>query len=177
MRAGWACLCCLLFCAAAADARQVRVVRTGDARLAGIEAVDVVVTRDDAARDGPCAIGIQGVQQAAVTALRAASLTATVSEKAPSWFHSVVFAIGVLRVGDACAASIASEIITPVEAIPDADRHLPRDVWGSLLIGDMALVRHHTLVQAAPAGLASAVEHSVAAHAAAYAERIIAARR
>src|SRR5687767_2726477 len=105
----------VIFAAAvnAAAAAQVRVVRYGDDRLAGITQVDVVVSiAGDVDR---CPIDRVRLQQAAVETLRASRVAATVSEKASSWFHSVLVNAHAAAVGGGCASAIGAELIAQVD--------------------------------------------------------------
>ena len=103
---------------------QVRVVRQGDERLAGITAVDVLV-RVAPERDAPCATARAPLQELAIGALRAVPLTATLSEKSASWFYTVLVTVTSTVAGRSCAAAVATELIAHVEAVPDADRAAP----------------------------------------------------
>lgn len=137
---------------------QVRVVRYGDDRLVGIREVDVVVTTEDAG--APCAADRAALQATAVVPLRQAGLRATTSDKAPSWYYSVVIHVVGHPTGPSCAVAISSELVAEVEGVPEADRSLAPGAWGSLLVGGMPLVRVTDLVSA-PRG-----EHHAAAAAA-----------
>lgn len=159
---------------AAAPAAQVRVVRHGDDRLAGIREVDVLV---DAAGDGACAPMPEPLQQAAVDALRQRGLGATVSEKAPSAFHSVVITVRTLPAAAACVAVVASELEVPVDGVPEEDRYLPPGAWGSLLIGSMRLLWEHALVETPPAARHTRLDAAVRTQMTAIASRILAAQR
>ena len=144
-------------------AAQVRVVRSGDDRLSGIDAVDVLVTQT-ATGDG-CALPIAALRKAAVDALGRAGLRATASEKARSWFHSIVIDVHTTLANAICASAVTTELVTEVEGIPDADRQRPPGTWGSLLRGYMPLVRETVLVTAPPASHDASVQTAVEAHA------------
>ena len=126
---------------------QVRVVRHGDDRLSGIREIDVVVTTQ-AATPAACTPDRATLQTAAVTALRQAGVRATVSDKAPSWFYSLVIDARSAGLGGSCATAISTELVAQVQGIPDADREASPGSWGSLLVGAMPLVRAIDLVTA-----------------------------
>ena len=138
---------------------QVRVVRHGDERLAGITAVDVLV-RVTPDRDAPCATARVHLQEVAINALREVPLTATLSEKSASWFYTVLVTVASTAAGRSCAAAVATELIAHVEAMPDADRAAPPGTWGSLLVGELPLVRDSALVTT-PAKAHDAAVHKV----------------
>jgi hypothetical protein len=141
---------CLGLGAAAALAQsgaQVRVVRHGDDRLAGITEVDVLV-RVTPDREAPCALARTSLQDVALATLGGLSLKATLSEKSASWFHTVLVTVTSTAANGSCAAAIATELVAHVEARPDADRQAPRGQWGSLLVGELSLIRESALVTA-----------------------------
>lgn len=152
---------------------QVRVVREGDARLYGIREADVVV--DVQSEAGECMLTRAAVQATARDALRGGGLTATVSEKARSGFYSLVVAVRSRPTGPACAASVATELVAEVRAVPEADAAAAPGAWGSILKGALPLVRESTLVIAAPSAHDATVQDTVRAHAAAIAARVRAA--
>jgi hypothetical protein len=127
---------------------QVRVVRRGDDRLRGIRSVDVVVI-DTPPSDSECAVGTRTLQEGAVAALQATGLRGTVSAKAPSWFYTVEIDVRSLRAGEHCVTSLSADLIAHVDGSPEADRGLPANAWGSLLVGTMRLV-HESALLAAP---------------------------
>jgi hypothetical protein len=137
---------CLGLSAGAAGA-QVRVVRHADDRLAGIMEVDLLV-RVTPDRSAPCALAVGPLQEVALATLRSIPLKATLSERAASWFYTVLVTVTSTPAGGACAAAVATELVAQVEAIPDADRQAPAGQWGSLLVGELPLVREHVLVTA-----------------------------
>ena len=79
----------LIVGASIAASPQVRVVRRGDERLAGIDTVDVVVRGLDTA-PAACGVGKPALFDAATGALRRAGLRATVSARDSSWFYSTI---------------------------------------------------------------------------------------
>jgi hypothetical protein len=142
---------------------QVRVLRSGDDRLSGITAVDVLV--DVAAADGQqCIVDRARAAGRAVVALRAARIEATVSDKAPSWFYSVLVDIHTTLVGASCVAAVSTELVAHVQGAPEADKLASPDRWGSLLIGPMSLLRENTLVTARPEEHDATVQKTVEAH-------------
>jgi hypothetical protein len=168
----------VMFAAAAmtaAAASQVRVVRYGDDRLTGITQVDVVVSiAGDVDR---CPIDRARLQQAAVETLRALQVRATVSEKASSWFYSVLVSAHAAAVGGSCASAIGAELIAQVDGIPEADRHAAPGAWGSLLVGRLSLIRETAMVTSRAPEHAVPVETALRAQIAAIGERISAVNR
>jgi hypothetical protein len=122
---------------------QVRVVRYGDDRLAGINEVDMVVSLT---ADSSCPIAPDTLETLAAAVLRQAGLKATTSRKASSWFHSVLIDIRTVSAGGVCASAVTTELVAQVEAVPEADRSLPPGRWGSWLVGSMSLLRFTDLV-------------------------------
>ena len=120
-------------------ASPVRVIRRGDDRLKGIDTVDVLVNElgDDSVT---CGISRPALQQAAVSALVASGVKATVSEKASSWFFTVHVTVQTARIDDRCATSVHTELRTRVDAIPEIDRYATNGEWGSLMIGELSLI-------------------------------------
>jgi hypothetical protein len=125
----------------ATTAAQIRVVRSGDSRLVGISMVDVVVeTRASPdAKSQRCLPPRDELGRLAVATLSAATLKATLSDRASSWFHTV-YVLGHATLVDG----------TCVNAIPDADTQRPSGQWGSLLRGDLSLTRDGVLVSSPP---------------------------
>lgn len=117
----------------------VRVVRRGDDRLKGINTVDVLV--NELSSDSvTCGISRPALQQAAVSALVASGVKATVSEKASSWFFTAHVTVQTARIDDRCATSVHTELRTRVDAIPEIDRYATGGEWGSLMIGELSLI-------------------------------------
>jgi hypothetical protein len=150
---------------------QVRVVRHGDDRLAGITQVDVVV---EIAGDlsGQCAMGRAAVAELAQAALREAGVKASLSEKASSWFYSVVIRVTTAAAspassqppvrGSVCVAFVETELVAQVAGFPEGDRNATGK-WGSILIGQMPLVAKTDLVTGAPEEHDAAVRQAVRA--------------
>ena len=153
---------------------QVRVVRYDDNRLAGIDQVDVLLTGEsnDA---GDCAPARTLLQSVALDALRGAGLKATVSEKARSWFYSVVISSTAARVNAHCVTALSTQLVAEVQGIPEADRYAPAGSWGSLLVGSMPLVSITDLVTSPAKEHHSAVGVRLRAQLATIAARIRAA--
>ena len=130
--------------AAAAEA-QVRELRHGEDRLKGITAVDVAIdpVSADAAR---CGIARVRLQEAAMETLTAAGLRATLSAKASSWFYTVYATVSSVRSGGQCSSSVVTELTAQVQGIPEADRQVPADRLGALLVGQLTLIRHNGIV-------------------------------
>lgn len=149
---------------------QVRVVRAGDARLAGIDEVDVLVMEDSDGRG--CTFTRLAAQERAIRALRAANIKATGSDKARSWHYSVVIDVERAETATVCASAITTELLAEVSAIPEADRNLPAGAWGSLLVGVMPLARDKTLVIGAALEHDAAVQRAIEIQVAAIAARI-----
>ena len=149
---------------------QVRVVRRGDDRLTGINAVDVLVVGTTVA--GACAITKGAVYDRAVRALQNAQVEATVSQKDRSSYHSVVITIEVANTGSSCATAVSTDLVTEVAGIPEADNDAAPGTWGSLLIGAMSLVTRNALVIGTPVEHDAAVQHAVERHAAEIAAKL-----
>jgi len=149
---------------------QVRVVRHGDERLAGISQVDVVVsTNGDVAR---CPVDRAQLQQSAVAVMGASRVKATVSEKASSWFYSVLVTTHSVAAGGTCASAVTAELVAQVEAMPEADRQAAPGTWGSLLVGPMSLVRETELITSPPVEHAARLQKLIGAQLAAIGARI-----
>jgi hypothetical protein len=118
----------------------VRVVKHGDDRLTGINAVDVLVEdlTPDAAR---CGLSKRDLQDTAATALVAAALRATISQKASSWFYTVYVRAHTAAADQHCVTAVDAELMTRVDGIPEIDRYATDGAWGSLLVGDLSLIR------------------------------------
>jgi hypothetical protein len=158
-----------------ASASQVRVVRYGDDRLYGITDVDVVVSMaGDAAK---CSVERMSLQQSVVDALRASRIKASVSEKASSGPYSVLVSAHSAAVGRSCVTAIGVELIAHVDGIPEADRRLSPEMWGSILVGPLSLVRESALVNSVAANHEIAVLTALRAQVAAIGARITAANR
>jgi hypothetical protein len=140
---------------------QVRVVRSGDDRLAVVSAVDVLLLHTEA--DSRCAVTIPAMQALAVGALREAGLPATLSETAPSDAYSVVIDIGSASREDLCAATVTTELVAQVDGLPHGDKSRPGQ-WGSILVGYMPLIHLRTLV------IGPALEHDAAVRRAVHAQ-------
>lgn len=166
-------VCVSLSLGIAVVSAQVRVVRHGDDRLAGIHEVDVLVTGSGA--DSPCRIDVAAVQSRAIAALTTAGIKATVSEKARSWHYSVVIDVRGGSSDGTCATALATELVASVTGVPDGDRALPAGQWGSLLVGTMPLLRHNALVIGNALEHDAAVQQSVERHVSAIATRTRAA--
>ena len=134
---------------------QVRVVRYDDDRLSGITAVDVVVNEMNA---NACGLSRAALQDSAVTALRAAGTTASVSAKASSWFYTVYVTAESSAADGRCVTAVRAELMAQVSGIPEADRSAPQDGWGSLLVGEMPLVRQSAMVNSSRTGHAAQVD-------------------
>jgi hypothetical protein len=154
-RAGGLGLLLALLCGAASGDAQVRVVRRGDDRLRGIQTVDIVV-RTPAATTA-CTVPRATLQDASVSALREAGLRATLSQAASSWFYTVEIELETLIAADRCVTSLTAELVAHVDGLPEADRGLPGNAWGSLLVGTMRLIRESGLIAS------SATEHAARA--------------
>jgi hypothetical protein len=163
-----------LLVAALAQAGQVRVVKRDDQRLQGLTTVDIVV-ETSTADDAGCAPAPAALQQTARAALAALGLQASVSERASSWFNTVYLRAESIRVADQCVTAFAAHLIVHVDGIPAADRSLPTDAWGSLLVGELSLARRSGLVASPTAVHARQVERAVVEHLNAIGARIRAA--
>jgi len=81
-----------------------------------------------------------------MSALRAAGIKASVSAKAGSWFYTVYVTAESSAADGRCVTAVSAELVAQVEGIPEADRYAPQDAWGSLLVGQMPLIREGSLV-------------------------------
>jgi hypothetical protein len=124
---------------------QVRVVRYGDDRLTGITRVDLFV-EEIGADGGTCGLLRSTVQTTSLAALRGSGLQSSISEKSSSWFYTVQVRTESAIAGTQCVTSIASELVAQVDGIPEADRFAPLDRWGSLLVGQLLLLRETRLL-------------------------------
>jgi hypothetical protein len=131
------------------------VVTTTTIRLSGITAVDVVVSEMNA---NACGLSRAALQDSAVTALRAAGTTASVSAKASSWFYTVYVTAESSAADGRCVTAVRAELMAQVSGIPEADRFAPQDGWGSLLVGEMPLVRQSAMVNSSRTGHAAQVD-------------------
>lgn len=151
---------CVLLLAVSGEAAQVREIRRGDDRLKGIAQVDVLV-RMPPMEDSACQVARPAIEQDAVAVLEAQEISAAVSARAPSWFHTVIVDVSAIDVGGRCATSVQSTLITQVDGIPDIERSNARDEWGSLLVGSLVLAHEQAMVAASrreqPAKVAAAL--------------------
>jgi hypothetical protein len=163
----------LLVAAMTLQAGPVRVVRYGDERLKGITRVDVVVheTGDVHA----CRVGKNGLQRAATAALAEVPLAASVSEKASSWFYSLEVTTASILTGERCATSVWTELVAHVDGMPEADRYAPPGAWGSLLVGQLSLLRQSAVVSSPLAHHQTRLESTLRVQVAAIGGRIKAA--
>jgi hypothetical protein len=161
--------------AAVAAPAQVRVVRRGDDRLAGIDAVDVVVRGLDSETQ-PCGLAKSALLDVAASALRSAGLRATVSVRDSSWFYSTIVGVASSASGGRCATALSTSLIAHVDGIPGTDRYAP-ERWGSLLVGEMPLVSELAVVHTTPSSHAAAVAAAVRKQISAIGERIRLANR
>lgn len=155
-----------------ASQAQVRVVRQGDDRLVGITEVDLVLRHDESAAPH---CSTPKVLPAAAAVLTNAGIKATVSDAAPSWFYSVVITLTHAVENARCLTAVTTQLVTQVAGIPEADSIAPPGTWGSLLIGEMPLLREATIVAADPDARHTALQNAVRAHVAAIAARLRAA--
>jgi len=139
---------------------HVRVVRYGDDRLSGITAVDVVAGD---MRANACGLSQAMLQETALTALRAAGMTASVSERASSWFYTVYVTAESSAADGQCVTAVSTELVAQVDGIPEPDRGAAPDAWGSLLVGQMPLVRESALVSSGRAEHAGRVASTLGA--------------
>ena len=154
---------------------QVRVVRYDDDRLRGITEVDVVVAvAGDVER---CGVSRVRLQQRTIDVLRESRLKATSSEKASSWFYSVLVSAHTAAVGSSCATAMTTELVAQVEGIPEADRYAPTGSWGSLLVGPLCLVRETAMATSAATEHAGSVDITLRAQLTAIGARISAANQ
>jgi hypothetical protein len=159
-----------------AHAMQVRVVRYGDDRLEGISAVDVVIDplRTDAAR---CGVTREALQPFILSTLQSTALKATISEKASSWHHTVYVTASTVISDGHCATSVVTELMAQVEGIPAAERDAPPGHWGSLLVGQLTLIRHNGIVSSRAAAHAADVRSVLRDHLVAIGTRVITANK
>jgi hypothetical protein len=156
---------------AVAHAAQVRVVRYGDDRLTGITAVDVVID-PVRAEAGRCGVTRDTLQQLVLDTLGSTGLKASISEKASSWHHTIyVTASNVISDGH-CATGMVTELMAQVEGIPVADKELPAGQWGSLLVGQLTLIRHNGIVSSRASAHAADVRSVLREHLLAIATRV-----
>jgi hypothetical protein len=164
-------LAALMLSTAAAAQTQVRVVRYGDDRLAGIQEVDVVVSMTSSEAP-PCVPSRSPLQAIARDTLRSAGVKATVSEKASSWFYSLVLTLASTRVDGHCVTSLATELMAEVEGIAAADRDASPGAWGTLLVGHMPLSTAAELVTTPVSAHDVAVREAVRARVTSIAARL-----
>ena len=165
----------LTLIASAAAPAQIRVVRRGDERLAGIDTVDVVVRGLDIEAQ-PCRLTKPALLDVAANVLRSAGLRATISARDSSWFYSAIVGVSSSASDGRCATALAISLIAHVNGIPEADRSSP-DRWGSLLVGEMPLVSELAVVQTTTSGHAAAVAEAVRKRVSAIGQRIRVANR
>ena len=151
-------------------AGQVRVVRYGDDRLSGIDQVDLLVVLESTRET--CQTSVPSLQRQALDILRAAGIKATSSEKARSWHYSVVVNVRTDTDGTTCATAIATELVAEVAGIPESDKELPPERWGSWLMGTMSLARESALVIGGPLAHDAAVQRAIRTHVLAIAGKI-----
>jgi hypothetical protein len=164
------CIALALLLHASAASAQVRVLRAGDERLAGIGAVDILVTVSPPM--AACPLDLGALRDAAIRRLRTAGLSASVSEKARSSFHSVVIDITIQREHGLCAAAIGTDLVTEVRGIPEAERVAEPAAWGSLLLGYMPLLRGRAVVLGTAMEIGAAVRSAAEMHVASIAAAI-----
>jgi hypothetical protein len=157
-------------------ADQGRVVRSGDERLKGIEAVDVVIdpVPPDSVR---CGITRDALQQITVDTLNSAGLKATLSEKSSSWFYTVYATASTVRSSGLCATSIVTELTAQVAGIPEAERNAQPGQMGSLLVGPLTLIRHNGIVSSRASVHATHVRSVLSDHLSGIAQRVTAANK
>jgi hypothetical protein len=149
--------------AATIHASQVRVVRHGDDRLTNITAVDVVVQQSEP-ETSACGLSQSTLQEAAVATLRAAGVKASVSGRASSWFYTVYVNAQSAAAGNRCVTAVDTELMAQVDGIPEADRHAAEGAWGSLLVGQMPLIRQSALVSSERPDHAARLENAMREH-------------
>lgn len=161
---------------AVAHTAQVRVVRYGDDRLKGIAEVDVVIdpVRAEAAR---CGVTREALQQVILDTFGPTGLKATISEKASSWHYTVYLTASTVISDGHCATGIVTELMAQVEGIPVADHKAPPGVWGSLLVGQLTLIRHNGIVSSRVSAHPADVRSIVREHVLAIATRVMAANK
>lgn len=165
-----ACLALLIVLPATAGP-QVRIVRYDDDRLAGIRAVDALVTFETPAGT-PCSPRKGDLQRTVVGTLREAGVLTTLSERARSTPYSLETRVRSAAIGPYCATAISSELIAEVDGLPESDKAAAPGTWGSLLVGTMSLVREEALVTTAQEAHDAAVQRAVRSHVQAIAERV-----
>lgn len=166
-------LIALAICAtavASVHAEQVRVVRYGDDRLTGVTSVDIVVRVSPAG--GTCTLTPSAIQDAAVAALRKSGVKASASARASSWFYTVYVRLASVAAADRCVTAVETELVAQVQGIPEADRDAPAGAWGSLLVGELSLLRESTILVSLPAAHPAQVEAMVVEQLAAVGERM-----
>lgn len=150
---------------------QVRVIRSGEDRLTGINEVDLLVTLKGPGTAG-CNVDVKPVQTSAVSVLRAAGLKVTTSDKARSWHYSIVVDVWTDGREAMCASAVTTELVAEVVGVPEADKAAPPGRWGSMLIGFMPLARENGLVIGAAVTHDAAVRQQVFAQLSTLAARI-----
>lgn len=161
---------------AAESAAQARLVREGDDRLKGITTVDVVIdpVRPEAAR---CGVTREGLQQIVLSTLGPTGLKATISEKASSWYHTLYVAASTVISDGHCATGLVTELMAQVEGIPLEERQAPAGHVGSLLRGQLTLIRHSGIVSSRAAAHAADVRSVLREHLQAIATRVMTANK
>ena len=150
---------------------RIRVVRSGDDRLAGIREVDLLIEYT-AGPAASCLLTVAPLRRAALERLHGGQIAATVSEKGRSSPYSVVASLRTDQTAATCATAVTTELVADVSALPEADKSQPPGAWGSLLVGYMPLVRESALVMTAAVEHDAAVRKALVAHIAAIATRI-----
>jgi hypothetical protein len=155
---------------------QERVVRQGDDRLKGIAAVEVTIdpVPPDAAR---CGLTREQLQKTAVAALKRAGVKATLSEKAGSSPYTVYATVSSVRLAGQCATSVVTELTAQIEGVPEADRSAPAGAPGSLLVGQLTLIRHNGVISSRASAHASSVWSLLREHLTDIATRIAVANK
>ena len=159
-----------------AASAQVRVVRRGDERLKGITSLDVVVTGLDAGIP-PCGLEKGSLLRESARLLNGPGLRATISERASSWFYTVVIDVRSTLTAGRCATALSTDLVAHVDGIPEADRAAPPEAWGSLLIGDLTLIHDLAVIQSDPSGHPAAIDASLRKQISSIGERIRLANR
>jgi len=155
---------------ASLHAEQVRVVRYGDDRLTGVMSVDVVVSMSPGGE--ACRLTSSALQDAAVAALRQSGIKASVSARASSWFYTVYVRLASVAAADRCVTAVETQLVAQVQGIPEADRDAPAGAWGSLLVGELSLLRESMMAVSPPAAHPARVEATVVEQLAAVGERM-----
>jgi hypothetical protein len=163
----------LLAAAITRQAGPVRVVRYGDARLEGISRVDVIVHQTGDAH--ACHVAKDLLERTATAALAENQVPASVSEKASSWFYSVQISTTSNLTEGRCATSVWAELVAHVEGMPEADRYAAPGSWGSLLVGQLSLLRESAVVSSTIGDHQARVLSTLRVQAAAIGSRIKAA--